>query len=84
MVRGAYSFNILEQYRLDLFLDRAWGRDDAGHGAWDPITGFGFAVNVRAPWNTILRADFGKSFLPARYGQLGSTTLQILLLKPLK
>ena len=51
---------------------------------WDPITGFGFAVNVRAPWNTILRADFGKSILPARYGQLGSTTLQILLLKPLK
>src|SRR5262245_6566125 len=84
MVRGAYSLNIFEQYRLDLFLDRAWGRDDAGHGTWDPLTGFGFAVNVRAPWNTILRADFGKSFLPARYGQLGSTTLQVLLLKPLK
>jgi len=84
MIRGAYSFNILEQYRFDLFLDRAWGRDDAGHGEWDPMTGFGIAVNVRAPWNTILRADFGKSILPARYGQLGSTTLQILLLKPLK
>jgi hypothetical protein len=84
MVRGAYSFNVLEQYRFDLFLDRAWGRDEAGHGTWDPITGFGFAVNLRAPWNTILRADFGKGFLPERYGQLGSTTLQILLLKPLR
>jgi hypothetical protein len=84
MVRGSYSLNIFEQYRVDLFLDRAWGRDTAGHGLWDPITGTGIAVNLRAPWNTILRADFGKSFLPARYGPLGSTVLQILLLKPLR
>jgi hypothetical protein len=84
MVRGSYSLNVLEQYRLDLYLDRAWGRDDPGHGAWDPVTGLGAAVNVRAPWNTILRADFGKSFLPARYGSLGSTVFQILLLKPMR
>jgi hypothetical protein len=84
MVRGSYSFNVFDQYRLDLFLDRAWGRDDAGHGLWDPITGLGIAVNVRAPWNTILRADFGKSFLAPRYGSLGSTVFQILLLKPLR
>jgi hypothetical protein len=84
MVRGSYSLNIFEQYRLDLFLDRAWGREDAGHGLWDPITGFGIAGNMRAPWNTILRVDFGKSLLPARYGPLGSTVLQVLLLKPLK
>ena len=84
MVRGAYSFNVLEQYRFDVFLDRAWGRDEAGHGTWDPMTGFGLAVNLRAPWNTILRADFGKGILPGRYGELGSTTLQILLLKPLR
>jgi len=83
MVRGSYSLNIFEQYRLDLFMDQAWGRDDPGHGLWDPISGFGIAVNVRAPWNTILRADFGKSLLPSRYGGLGSTTLQIMLLKPL-
>ncbi len=83
MVRGSYSFNIFDQYRLDLFVDQAWGRDDPGHGVWDPIAGFGIAVNVRAPWNTILRADFGKSLLPSRYGGLGSTTLQIMLLKPL-
>jgi hypothetical protein len=84
MVRGSYSLNIFEQYRLDLYLDRAWGRDDPGRGVWDPVTGFGTAVNVRAPWNTILRADFGKSFLPARYGSLGSTVFQILLLKPMR
>ncbi len=27
MMRGSYSFNIFEQYRLDLFLEQAWGRD---------------------------------------------------------
>jgi hypothetical protein len=41
-------------------------------------------VNLRAPWNTILRADFGRSVLPAQYSRLGSTTLQVLLLKPLR
>ena len=30
---------------------------------WEPITGIGAAVNLRAPWNTILRVDAGKSFL---------------------
>jgi hypothetical protein len=84
MVRGSYSINVFEQYRLDFFLDRAWGRDEPGHGPWDPITGFGIAGNVRAPWNTILRIDFGKSFLPERYGSLGSTVVQVVLLKPLR
>jgi len=27
VLRGSYSLNIFEQYRLDLFLERAWGRD---------------------------------------------------------
>jgi len=47
-----------------------------------PITGLGTAVNLRGPWSTIVRAELGKSFLPARYQGLGSTTLQILVLKP--
>ena len=34
--------------------------------------------------NTIFRADLGKSRLPDRFGGLGSTTLQILILKPLR
>jgi hypothetical protein len=84
MLRGSYSFNIFEQYRLDLFLEQAWGRDRALDPAWQPITGIGAAVNLRAPWNTILRVDAGKSFLPERYQGIGSATLQILVLKPLR
>ena len=84
MARGSYSFNIFDQYRLDLFLEQAWGRDREFDNTWQPLTGLGAAVNLRAPWNTILRADFGKSFLPDRYRGIGSATLQIMILKPLK
>jgi hypothetical protein len=84
MLRGSYSFNIFEQYRLDLFLEQAWGRDRALDPAWQPITGIGAAVNFRAPWGTILRVDAGKSFLPERYQGIGSATLQVMLLKPLR
>ena len=84
VARGSYSFNIFEQYRLDLFLERAWGRDRAFDDLWQPITGIGAAVNFRAPWNTILRTDFGKSFLPDRYKGVGSATLQVMVLKPLR
>ena len=83
-LRGSYSFNIFEQYRLDLFLEQAWGRDKAFDDLWQPITGIGAALNFRAPWNTILRADVGKSFLPERYSGVGSATLQLMLLKPLR
>ena len=84
MMRGSYSFNIFEQYRLDLFLEQAWGRDRVLDAAWQPITGVGAAVNLRAPWGTMLRVDAGKSRLPERYQRIGSATLQILLLKPLR
>ncbi len=84
MARASYSLNILEQYRLDLFLERAWGRDRSIDASWQPITGLGIAVNFRAPKNTILRADFGRSLLPARYQTVGSYNLQILILKPLR
>ena len=83
MVRGAYSFNLLEQYRFDVFLDQAWGRDESLGAAWRPLTGAGIALNVRAPWSTILRADIGKSFLPPDYRGRGSLTAQVMLLKPL-
>jgi hypothetical protein len=82
MFRGSYSFNLFEQYRLDLFLDHAVGRD-ADVDVWRPVTGVGIRVNLRAPWNTILQADYGKSFLPDNYRGAGSNVLQILLLKPL-
>ena len=68
--------------RVDFFLEHAWGRDRPG-GSWQPIPAIGTAVNFRAFWNTILRAEVGHSLLPARYDGLGSTTLQIMLLKPL-
>jgi hypothetical protein len=84
MVRGSYSLNIFELYRLDLFLEHAWGRDRPADSEWQRIPGVGTAVNFRTPWNTILRAEAGKSVLPARYDGLGSTTLQVLLLKPLR
>ncbi|HET7217901.1 MAG TPA: hypothetical protein VFJ02_07625, partial [Vicinamibacterales bacterium] len=84
MARGSYSLNIFEQYRLDLFVEQAWGRDRALDPGWQPITGLGAAVNMRAPWSTILRIDAGKSFLPSRYQNIGSATLQVMLLKPLR
>ena len=84
MARGSYSFNVFDQYRLDLFLEQAWGRDRALDRAWQPITGIGAAVNVRALWGTILRVDGGKSFLPDRYEGVGSATLQVMFLKPMK
>lgn len=84
LLRGSYSFNIFEQYRLDLFLEQAWGQDRPTGRQWQPLTGTGVGVNMRAPWNTILRVDFGHSFLPDRYSGLGSTTLQVMVLKPLR
>lgn len=90
MVRGQYSFNLLEQYRMDLFVDRGWGRVRAGgvpgvlEVPWEPLTGVGVAFNVRIPGRTaFLRGEVGHSFLPSRYDGLGSTTFQVMLLKPL-
>ena len=82
MIRGSYSFNAFEQYRFDVFVDRAWGRFE--HQDWEGITGIGGAFNLRAPWNTILRAEIGKSVLAPRYRENGSVVAQILFLKPLK
>jgi hypothetical protein len=85
MARGAYSFNIFDQYRLDLFLDQAWGRDRTFGDDRQPITGIGAAINFRTPWwGTLLRADVGKAFLPARYDGVGSTVVQVMLQKPLR
>jgi hypothetical protein len=83
MARGSYTFDLLQLYRLDLFLEQAWGRDLTVGRTWQPLTGVGFAVNVRAPYNTILRADVGHAFLPKNYSGIGSTVVQVLLLKPL-
>jgi hypothetical protein len=84
MARGSYSFNLLDLYRLDLFLEQAWGRDRDVSPDWRPLTGIGAAANLRVRWNMILRAEAGKSFLPSGYRGVGSTTVQILFLKPLR
>lgn len=84
MIRGSYSLNIFEQYRVDLFLEQARGRDRTLDATWRGLTGVGAAVNFRAPWNTILRADIGKSRLPAVYRDVGSVVFQIMVLKPLR
>ncbi len=90
MGRAQYSFNLLDQYRTDLFVDRAWGRITASGVPgvvpvpWEPLTGVGVAFNVRIPGRTaFLRGEVGYSFLPNRYDGLGSTTVQVMLLKPL-
>jgi hypothetical protein len=84
MIRGSYSFNAFEQYRFDAFFDRGWGRLRGSGGTdWEGLTGIGAAFNVRAPWNTILRAEVGKAFLAPRYRENGSVVAQILFLKPL-
>jgi hypothetical protein len=83
MFRGSYSFNLFEQYRLDLFVEQASGRGAEGDTMWRPLTGTGVRVNFRAPRNTILQLDYGKSFLPGIYRSAGSNVLQIMLLKPL-
>ncbi|HTL45264.1 MAG TPA: sigma-E factor regulatory protein RseB domain-containing protein [Vicinamibacterales bacterium] len=83
MARGSYTFDILEMYRIDLFLERAWGRDLSASRDWQPITGIGAALNLRAPFNTILRMDVGHAWLSPEYRGIGSTVVQVLLLKPL-
>lgn len=90
MARGQYSFNILDQYRMDLFVDQAWGRTrpngvkGVSDLPWEPLTGVGVAFNVRVPGKVaFIRGEIGHSFLPDRYRGLGSTTLQVMLLKPL-
>lgn len=90
MARGQYSFNLLDQYRMDLFVDRGWGRirPNGVPGVvavpWEPLTGVGVAFNLKIPGRVaFLRGEVGHSFLPSRYDGLGSTTVQVMLLKPL-
>lgn len=83
MFRGSYAFNVFEQHRLEVFVDHAYGRDHRRTTDWQAITGIGIGGNTRGPFNTLLRGDFGKSFLPARYRAAGSVVFQLQILKPL-
>jgi len=83
MFRASYSFNVLEQYRFDAFFDQAVGQDPSDRSRWLPVTGTGVAVSTRAPFQTILRFDVGKSFLPDAYAGAGSLVVELQILKPL-
>lgn len=83
LMRGSYSVNVFEQYRIDVFLEHGWGRDARGE-SWQRVPGIGGAFNLPGPWNTIVRADVGRAWLPERYSTLGSTVVQVMLLKPLR
>jgi hypothetical protein len=83
MVRVAYSFNVLNLYGLDLFLDQAAGRQGDVDAKWRSITGTGLGLNVKGPFGTLLRGEIGKSFLPAHYRGSGSIVGQVVLYKRL-
>jgi hypothetical protein len=83
MFRGSYSFNLFDQYRLDLFFDQAYGRNPSVDSRFRAVTGLGLGFNVRGPWGTLLRGDFGKSVLPPEYRKPGSVVFQFQVLKPL-
>jgi hypothetical protein len=82
-VRGAYSLNVLSLYRLDVFLDQAFGRDPSGTATWQAITGLGVGFNLRGPFRTLVRGEVGKSFLPEIYSGAGSYNAQITFLRPI-
>ena len=67
MVRASYSFNLLNRYRLALYVDHAWGRtpDDRD---WVPTTGIGFEANFPGPKTTMLKVGVGQG-VPAEHLQ---------------
>ncbi len=83
MLRGAYSFNVFDQYHLDLSLDQAFGRDPRQNSRWQSVTGLGIGGNIRGPMSTLLRGDIGISVLPLQYRRPGSLVVQFQVLKPL-
>jgi hypothetical protein len=82
MVRGSYSFNLLNRYRLALYADHAWGRtpDDRN---WVPTTGIGVEANFPGPKTTMLKVGAGKGFLPGIYKGSGSFVFEFMLFKPI-
>ena len=83
MFRASYAFNLFEQYRAEIALDHAYGRDPRMSRDWQRITGIGVGFLFRAPFGTMIRGDVGKSFLPSQYSKPGSLVFQIQILKPL-
>lgn len=83
LLRASYTFNLLDQYRVEVSVDRAYGRSGSKGQPWDGITGVGVGFLMRGPRQTMLRGDIGKSFLPRRFREPGSVVFQFQVLKPL-
>jgi hypothetical protein len=83
MLRATYSLNLLELYRLDVFVDQAMGRDHYDASEWHAITGLGLGFNLRGPFRTLVRGEIGKSFLPSVYEAAGSYSAQLTFFKPI-
>lgn len=83
LARASYSFNVFDQFRVELFYDQGWG-DDPGQGLERVrFSGLGFGLNFRGPRHTIIRFDVGKGFLPEALRGAGTVVMQFLILKPL-
>ena len=83
LARGSYSFNVFDQFRFELFYDRAWGDDPEQGLSRVSFSGLGVGLHIRGPWHTIVRVDVGKSFLPKALRGAGTVVTQFLVLKPL-
>jgi len=83
LTRASYSFNVFDQFRVELFYDQGWG-DDPGQGLERVrFYGLGVGLNLRGPRHTIIRFDVGKGFLPEALRGAGTVVMQFLILKPL-
>lgn len=82
MFRASYAFNLLNLYRLSLYVDQAWGRTP-GQGAWVPTTGVGIETNFPGPKTTMMKLGIGKGFLPKMYRGSGSLVIEFMLFKPI-
>jgi len=83
LARASYSFNVFDQFRVELFYDQGWG-DDPGQGLERVrFSGLGLGLNLRGPRHTIIRLDVGKGFLPEALRGAGTVVMQFLILKPL-
>ncbi|HEX7486302.1 MAG TPA: sigma-E factor regulatory protein RseB domain-containing protein [Vicinamibacterales bacterium] len=82
MLRASYSFNVLNLYRLALFVDHARGRTPL-ESRWVPTTGIGAEVNFPGPKTTLWKLGVGKGFLPQIYKGSGSLVIELMVFKPI-
>ena len=83
LARASYSFNVFDQFRIEVFYDLGWGDDRAQGLERVRFSGLGLGLNLRGPRHTIIRLDVGKGFLPESLRGAGTVVMQFLILKPL-